>query len=225
MKLIKWAILFLLFSVPAEAQQNFNSYVMGLPVQTPGGTDFLYLLHNGVSSRTSVANFTTNPISTCGTAGAVAYYPAANNTVSCLPNITGGTNTLTLNSSMTLTLPDSSTWTNSGLSMLGTIAVTPTIGWSGSATNPPGFQPFYVNENLSGTSTAPNGSILNQNSITINDNLNAGGESSIANGLLVNDRIFSGALGNRQAIEAQVIVQASPADHDARFQIFRPMWD
>ena len=114
MKLIKWAILFLLFSVPAEAQQNFNTYVMGLPVQTPASTDFLYLLHNGVSSRTSVANFTTNPISTCGTAGAVAYYPAANNTVSCLPNITGGINTLTLNSSMTLTLPDGTTWNSAG---------------------------------------------------------------------------------------------------------------
>ena len=72
----------------------------------------------------------------CTTPNGIAYYLTGGG-VGCSSGITASNTALTLGSGVTFTLPDSSTWTSSGLSMLGTIAATPTIVWSGSATNPP----------------------------------------------------------------------------------------
>ena len=100
---------------------------------------------------------------------------------------------------------------------IGTITPNPTVVWSGPATNPPAFQPFYINENLSGLSTAANGLILNENSLTINDNLNTGavggGPSyTIANGFKALQNVGASATGSRQAILGQVLINSQPAD-------------
>ena len=209
MKFIATLLAILVYAVPAFAQQtNYLGTVFIADPTTP--TQQLK-----VNSDGSINANTGGVISSCGTAGGIGYFPTTGTTIGCSSGITASNSALTLGSGTTLTLPDASTWTSSGLSMLGTIAVTPTIVWSGSATNPPAFQPLYILETLSGTSVAPSGSILTTNGITINDNLNAGAEASIVNGFLVNDKIGASALGNRQAIEAQVNVIASPADSDA----------
>ena len=115
----------------------------------------------------------------CGTAGGIGYFPTTGTTIGCSSGITASNSALTLNS---------------------------TIVWSGPATNPTALQPFSVLENLSGTSTAPGGSLLNQNSIEITDNLNTGAENSLAQGFFVYQKVGTSAYGSRQALVGQIAV-------------------
>jgi len=86
LKSISAAIILLLLSLPAAAQETFSNYVNGLPVQSPLSSDYLYLLHNGASAKVLASYFST----------------------SASPTFTG-----------TVTMPDGSTWTDSGLSIGG----------------------------------------------------------------------------------------------------------
>jgi hypothetical protein len=70
-------------------------------------------------------------VSSCATSNAIAYYTGST-TVGCATGITASNTTLVLGSSVTLTGPDNSSWTSSGLAVGALLGTTN----AGSATNP-----------------------------------------------------------------------------------------
>lgn len=113
------ALLFAAWCQPGNAQQpqhGFDYFVNNLQAVTPNASDYLYVLHNGGSAKIAINQLPYQYNQPCGASGgAAAYFPAANNIVGCSSGVLMSNNSLMLQPGVTLTLPDNSTWTSSGL--------------------------------------------------------------------------------------------------------------
>jgi hypothetical protein len=102
---------------------------------------------------------------------------------------------------------------NPRVTVNGGMAINANIGWSGSSQGGAGISPFWLQETLTGTSTAAPGSYLWGTQLGLNDQFNTGNSSTMLDVFNIQDSLTTSTpLGSRNVFHPSIFVMTSPAD-------------